>query len=32
MEEIIDEKIRTARKILLEECMFCLKKHDDLER
>lgn len=31
MEEIIDEKIKNARKILLEECMFCLQKFPDLE-
>lgn len=31
MEELIEEKIRTSRKILLEECMFCLEKHPDLE-
>lgn len=32
MEEIIDEKIKNARKILLEECMFCLQKFPDIER
>jgi len=31
LEEIIDAKIKSSRKILLEECMFCLQKFDDLE-
>jgi len=31
MEEVIDEKIKKARKILPEECLFCLAKSADLE-
>jgi len=30
--KIIDERIKNARKILPEECIFCLKNNEDLEK
>lgn len=31
-ESMIEDRLKNARKLLLEECLFCLYKSDDLQR